>query len=317
MKSKGKRQISKGKSEIRKEAISEFLKSSAALLKFALCLLPFDLLLFLTFCLIPTSVSLAPSRLAILDFKGESIASDHFQKLASQSEFTLVDPQQLSLSLTGAGYHGSLNMTLDEARGLGLSIGCDYYLLGVAKILRRSASEKEFYFDVMLAAFLVETRSGKLLRFSFEKAQVAQEAFAQKQLAKLAETIWRQSTDAIKSGAAQNAASPSQTEIYELASEEATKLNIKPPQFYRRLKPAYTEMADFAGITATIELKAIFQADGKIGAVEIIRWGGFGLDESAIDTVKQLRFEPAKLNGRAVNISAVVQYNFRKEEKAK
>ncbi|MBS1806898.1 MAG: energy transducer TonB [Acidobacteria bacterium] len=208
-------------------------------------------------------------------------------------------------------------MTLDEARGLGLSIGCDYYFIGMAKTLRRLAGGEEYYFDVLLAAFLVETRSGKLLRFSFEKTQVAQESLARLQLAKLAETIWRQSTDAIKSATEQNLAQSSQAEVYDLSTDETSKLNIKPPQFYRRLKPSYTEMADFAGVTATIELNALFQSDGSIGKIEVIRWGGFGLDESAIATVKQLRFEPAKLNGRSVNVSAVVQYNFRKEEKAK
>jgi TonB family protein len=273
--------------------------------------------LLIAFCLLSGTVSIAQPRLAILDFNGESSASEHLQQLARQSEFTLVNPQQLNLAVKGAGYRGSLNLTLEEARGLGLSIGCDYYFIGMAKILRRLASEKEFYFDVLLGVFLVETRSGKLLRFSFEQAQAPDEAAANQQLTGLTEKIWQQSTDAIKLNAEQITVQEQQPEIYDLATDEATKLKIKPPQFYRRLKPAYTDRAELAGIIATIELRAIFQADGRIGAVEVIRWGGFGLDESAITTVKQLRFEPAKLNGRPVHVSAVVQYNFRKEEKAR
>ncbi len=268
------------------------------------------------FCLLPLAFSLAQPRVAILKFNGEAEASNHLRNVVSQSEFTLVDPDQMSIALKGAGYSGSLNLTLDEARALGLSIGCDYYVIGLAKVLRRLASEKEFYFDVMVAAFLVETRSGKLLRFSFEKAQVAKENLATQQLAEFAQTIWRQSTDAIKSPSQETMNHPS-AELYDLSSDEAAKLNLKPPQFYRRIKPDYTETAEFAGVTATIELKAVFQSDGRIGAIEVIRWGGFGLDESAVATVKQLRFEPAKLNGRSVNVSAVVQYNFRKEEKGK
>ena len=189
-------------------------------------------------------------------------------------------------------------------------------MIGLAKVVRRLASEQEFYFDVMVAAFLVETRSGKLLRFSFEQAQVAKESLANQQLAELVETIWRQSTDAIKS-TAQEITNNQPAGLYDLASDEAVKLNIKPPQFYRRIKPDYTATAEFAGVTATIELKAVFQSDGRIGAVEVIRWGGFGLDESSVATVRQLRFEPAKLNGRPTSVSAVVQYNFRKEEKGK
>jgi TonB family protein len=271
---------------------------------------------FLAFCLLPLAVSVAQPRLAVLDFQGEGAASAHLRTLVSHSEFTLVDAEQMNVALKGAGYNGSLNLTRDEARALGLSIGCDYYFIGVAKILRRLAGAEGFYFDVMIGAFLVETRSGQLLRFSFEQAQVAKESLTQKQLAEFAETIWRQSADAIKS-APQGIADNQPTELYDLASEEAIKLQIKPPQFYRRLKPAYTETAALAGILATIELNVVFQADGRIGTVEVLRWGGFGLDESALTTVKQLRFEPAKLQGRPVSVRAVVQYNFRQEEKGK
>ncbi len=301
-KAKGKRQKAKGR-----HFLFSFDISGAAfffpLLPFAFCLLPFD---FVT----------AQPRVAILNFNGEAEASTHLRKVVSQSEFTLVDADQLRIALKGAGYSGSLNLTLDEARALGLSIGCDYYVIGLAKVLRRLASEKEFYFDVMVAAFLVETRSGKLLRFSFEKAQVAKENLANQQLAEFAQTIWRQSADAIKS-LPQETMNHQLAELYDLASDEAVKLNLKPPQFYRRIKPDYPATAEFAGVTATIELQAVFQSDGRIGAVEVIRWGGFGLDESSLATAKQLRFEPAKLNGRPVNVSAVVQYNFRKEEKGK
>ena len=284
-----------------------FEKSGAAIL---FCLLPF------AFCLLPFDLVLSQPRIAILNFNGETEAATQLRKVVSQSEFTLVDPDQMNIALKGAGYSGSLNLTLDEARALGLSIGCDYYVIGLAKVLRRLASEQEFYFDVMVAAFLVETRSGKLLRFSFEKAPVAKENLATQQLAEFAQTIWRQSADAIKSSA-QEIANNQRAELYDLSSDEAAKLNIKPPQFYRRIKPEYSETAEFAGVTATIELQAVFQSDGRIGAIEVIRWGGFGLDESAVATVRQLRFEPAKLNGRSVNVSAVVQYNFRKEEKGK
>jgi hypothetical protein len=273
-------------------------------------LLPFAL------CLLPFAFAQAQPRIAVLDFRGEPEAATHLRKIIGQSEFALVEFEQMNIALKGAGYQGSLNLSLDEARALGLSIGCDYYFLGLAKVVRRLATEKEFYFDVMLGAFLVETRSGQLLRFSFEQAQAANEPLARQQLTELTQTIWRQSVDVIKSSP-QEITNHQPVELYDLSSDEAVKLNLKPPQFYRRIKPAYTDTAEFAGVTATIELKAVFQADGRIGAVEVIRWGGFGLDESSVATVKQLRFEPAKLNGRAVNVSAVVQYNFRKEEKGK
>ena len=267
------------------------------------------------FCLFSVA-TLAQPRIAILDFNGEPGASQQLRKLAESDSVSLVNEQQLNLAVSGAGYNGSLNLKVEDARALGLSIGCEYYLIGTAKVQRRLLSEREFYFDVMIAAFVVETQTGKLIKFLFEQARTEKEIVARERLKELTKTIWRQSSDALKSSAISNDIEKV-GEVYDLDSTEAVKLQIKPPQFFRRVKPTYTATADLAGIAATVELKVTFQENGVIGAVEIIRWAGFGLDDSAITTVKQLRFEPAKLQNKPVSVSAVVQYNFRQEEKVK
>lgn len=259
---------------------------------------------------------LAQPQIAILDFNGEAGASQQLRKLAETDGVTLVKEQQLILAVKGAGYDGNLNLKVEDARALGLSIGCDYFLIGTAKVQRRLLSEREFYFDVMIAAYVVETQTGRLIKFLFEQARTEKETTARERLKELTKTIWRQSSDALKSSAISNDIEKV-AEVYDLDSAEAAKLQIKPPQFFRRVKPTYTATADLAGIAATVELKVTFQANGLIGAVEIIRWAGFGLDDSAIITVKQLRFEPAKLQNKPVSVSAVVQYNFRQEEKVK
>ncbi len=266
-------------------------------------------------CLFSGAVSAQP-RVAILDFNGEVETSQQLRKLAETDEVALVNEQQLSLAVKGAGYDGNLNLKVEDARALGLSIGCDYYLIGTAKVQRRLLSEQAFYFDVMVAVFVVETQTGKLIKFLFEKTRTEKEIAAHERLKELTKTIWRQSVDALKSTAIPKDANQV-AEVYDLDSAEAVKLQIKPPQFFRRLKPTYTATADFMGIAATVEVKVIFQSDGQVGAIEVIRWAGFGLDDSALATVKQLRFEPAKLQNKPVNVSAIVQYNFRQEEKVK
>jgi TonB family protein len=84
------------------------------------------------------------------------------------------------------------------------------------------------------------------------------------------------------------------------------------PVFYQRLKPEYTKEAEWAGITATVELEAVFQADGQVGEVTVTRWAGFGLDEAALATVRKLRFKPAQQAGKEVTIRGLVRYNFRR-----
>ena len=53
-------------------------------------------------------------------------------------------------------------------------------------------------------------------------------------------------------------------------------------------------------------------ADGEVVEIQIVRWGGFGLDESAIATVRQLHFFPAMKNEKPTPMRVLLRYNFRK-----
>jgi TonB family protein len=53
-------------------------------------------------------------------------------------------------------------------------------------------------------------------------------------------------------------------------------------------------------------------ANGKVGRIEIARWAGYGLDESVINTVKQIDFFPAMRDGVAIPMRVLLRYNFRK-----
>ena len=52
-------------------------------------------------------------------------------------------------------------------------------------------------------------------------------------------------------------------------------------------------------------------ADGRAQQVRVQRSLGMGLDEKAIEAVRQWKFEPAKLNGQAVPVQINVEVNFR------
>jgi TonB family protein len=128
---------------------------------------------------------------------------------------------------------------------------------------------------------------------------------------------WARCADAVASARQKHAAEIENSEraatpLIEVFSDDPAAQGIEPPVFYQRLKPAYTEQADLAGIAATVELEAVFGEDGKVGQVEVVRWAGFGLDESAIATVRQLRFKSARRDGKNVTIRGLVRYNFRR-----
>lgn len=66
--------------------------------------------------------------------------------------------------------------------------------------------------------------------------------------------------------------------------------------------PQYTEPARRARKEGVMIVQALIDRDGNVTQVKIVRGLGLGLDESAMTTVHQWRFEPARLQGRSVSI---------------
>ena len=57
-------------------------------------------------------------------------------------------------------------------------------------------------------------------------------------------------------------------------------------------------------------------ADGEVTRAEVVRWAGYGLDESTINTIQQLHFTPAKRDDKPMRLRVLLRYNFRRGEKA-
>ncbi|HMY75267.1 MAG TPA: energy transducer TonB, partial [Blastocatellia bacterium] len=263
----------------------------------------------------------SPTRLAIVDLVGDE--SKELSSLlrglakASTNAFELSDEDLIRLASRGAGYAGSLNLSRDEARALGQSIGCDFYVLGKVQTARRLAPGEQFYFDALAGLFFVESRSGKLIQFIYERAKAQQERQAMEQLKDNLKQNWPRYAAAIaaarklQAAAIESVGQPSPPPV-EVLTDDLAAGGVLQPFFYQRIKPEYTEQADLAGIVATVELEAVFREDGTIGEIEIVRWAGFGLDESAVATVKKLRFKPALRGEKPLTIIGLVRYNFRR-----
>lgn len=274
-------------------------------------------LLLLAGCL-PASAQ-APLRLAVLDLQGDETgevgALLHALAKEERAKFELLDDALVRVAAQGAGYTGSLNLQRHEARALGLSVGSDFYLLGKMQVGRRQG--EEVYYEAWAGLFAVETRTGGLASFAFASARAENEAEARKQLLASLTSIWRQQAQAMLAARARHqaeiaSAGQPATQLIEVLNDDQLGQDSQQPIFYQRLKPEYTKEAELAGIVATVELEAVFQADGKVGEIAVTRWAGFGLDEAALATVRKLRFKPAMQAGKEVTIRGLVRYNFRR-----
>ena len=275
-----------------------------------------------------------PARIAVLDLgsspTGVRVAALLRGGFRSQTmtpsgvtnrEFDVVDSDQAGAAALGAGFNGSLNMTLSEARDLGAAIGCDFFIVGNSQTVRRSPSSGTIYYEAFASIFLVSARTGRLL--SWERPEFQRPTPNEAEDALLAtlasEETRHRYTIAIRRAQEDERAEraraiePATTPVIEPMSDEETSDNAtRPPRPFRRPRPLYPESASRADAEATVDALVDIDARGEVGKIEVVRWAGYGLDQSVIDTVKQMHFFPAMRDGVAIPMRVLLRYNFRK-----
>lgn len=86
---------------------------------------------------------------------------------------------------------------------------------------------------------------------------------------------------------------------------------ITPPSIVREVKPDYTEEARRRGIEGDVVLEIVVRSDGSVGDVHLLQGLGAGLDQRAIDAVRQWRFNPARRLGTPVDVMVEVAVEFK------
>jgi len=86
---------------------------------------------------------------------------------------------------------------------------------------------------------------------------------------------------------------------------------IEPPSLLHEVKPDYTDEARRANVSGQVELEIVVRSDGRVGDIRVLRGLGHGLDQRAMDAVRQWRFAPAKRLGQPVDVLVEVAVEFR------
>jgi TonB family protein len=266
------------------------------------------------------------SRIAVLDFGETTFAREAVEEFSTSlrldSNIETLDRDQVSSAARGAGYAGSLNLSLTEARNLGAVLGCDFFVLGDAQTLRRSPSAGPFYFESYASIFLVSARTGRLISWERPSFRAATAAAAEHSLlnelasAPLRNRILVSMRRAEEIEHAQRAIIiESEIPIIEEAPDDdkvAEAEGLKLPKPYRRFVPAYPETAAAAEAEAVVDVLVDLDSSGEVQRAEVVRWAGFGLDQATLETIHKLHFFPAIRKGVAVPIRVLLRYNFRK-----
>src|SRR4051812_46183160 len=86
---------------------------------------------------------------------------------------------------------------------------------------------------------------------------------------------------------------------------------ITAPAIVREVKPDYTEEGRQRRIEGDVELEIVVKSDGTVGSVRLLHGLGAGLDERAMDAVRQWRFSPARRYGTPVDVIVEVAMEFK------
>jgi TonB family protein len=77
-----------------------------------------------------------------------------------------------------------------------------------------------------------------------------------------------------------------------------------------RPEPQYTEEARKNQVSGTVVLRAVFSSSGQVTGIRAVSGLPYGLTERAIAAARQIRFQPAMKDGRAVSQYIQIEYNF-------
>lgn len=270
-------------------------------------------------------------RIALIGFAGRKPTggSDFLQRALAEAvsrdpRVALIDQSIIQPALAGVGYSGSINMNKDEARRLGAAVGCDFLISGKTEVLTRSEREGESHEEAFAGVVVIDARTGALAVFDFISEKAATRDAA---LSGLIKTLSSHSASYIArmievraalSGSVGENRDAGPAEIIEDLPDEGSPraIGFQAPEFLNRVKPEFTSEAEQADIAATVEVMVVFRSTGEIGSMEVSRWAGFGLDQSAERAIRQLKFKPATRDGKPVNVRALIRYNFRRVSEA-
>ena len=86
---------------------------------------------------------------------------------------------------------------------------------------------------------------------------------------------------------------------------------VSQPRLLYKVEPEYSEEARKAKYQGIVMLAVEVWEDGLAHNIRVLRSLGLGLDEKAVEAVKQWKFSPGKKDGKPVKVLAQIQVSFR------
>jgi TonB family protein len=89
------------------------------------------------------------------------------------------------------------------------------------------------------------------------------------------------------------------------------EIGVTNPRLLTKVQPGYSSAARQLGVEGAVLLKIVIMLDGTASNITVVNSLGYGLDEQAIEAVRQWKFSPATKDGIPVLKTATVSVLFR------
>ena len=86
---------------------------------------------------------------------------------------------------------------------------------------------------------------------------------------------------------------------------------VSAPVLLFKKEPEYSEEARKAKYQGTVVLAIEVDPSGRAVNPRVVRSLGLGLDEKALEAVRQWKFKPGYKDGKPVTVAATIEVNFR------
>lgn len=156
----------------------------------------------------------------------------------------------------------------------------------IQRVLASISFEGKAVFNKITAA--APTVSATVSVFHLKSSEVVKEALKRKQIGKI------------------------NVRVDEKTLEPKSGMNFYSRPLIILSKPfaRYTDTAMSRGVSGIVQLRIQFKADGDIGDITVKKDLGSGLTDNAVEAAKRIKFLPAQVDGKNVDITKTFQYTF-------
>ena len=86
--------------------------------------------------------------------------------------------------------------------------------------------------------------------------------------------------------------------------------DVKPAKLLKSVPPVYPEMARNQHLSGNVQIDALIDPDGNVSSMKVLS-GPTLLHQSALNALKQWKYQPAELDGKPTSMHLTVTIQFR------